>query len=260
MLTHAPYRISAEKIHLVVMNATEGLPSAFALLGTRAAKKVAIRLLGGCKGMGPADKEEMLDFFSFAFNGFRGLIWSGGTRQVTENGEIDPMVTDMPGVIAQANPGCIALGTIPRVDMLSLQGDSRLVLDQYGNVPNPDMMGLLIVQNGADGQGDWDTDVPVYVNMMKQWKAYAGFTALGTVAWNGGAITEKEIFLSAQQGWMTVLIEGSGRVADEIAEKYQAGDSELLAKLPRDHRMVVVSKNDPEELTDVLQTHGFFPA
>ena len=75
----------------------------------------------------------------------------------------------------------------------------------------------------------------------------------------GGAITEKEIFLSAQQGWMTVLIEGSGWVADEIAEKYQAGDSELLAKLSRDHRMVVVSKNDPEELMNVLRMGGFFP-
>lgn len=155
MNKNRPYRVTAPngKVHLVVMDAKDNLPAAFALMGTRAENKVAIRILGGCKGMSADDKIAMMDFFTRALQGFKGLIWSGGTRQ-TSNGETDPMVTDVPGVIAENNPGCVALGTCPRTAMLSLQDDSRLVLDNYGTVPNPSMTGILIVQNGPEGPGD----------------------------------------------------------------------------------------------------------
>jgi hypothetical protein len=39
------------KVNLVIMDAKDGLPAAFALMGTRAEKKVAMRITGGCKGM-----------------------------------------------------------------------------------------------------------------------------------------------------------------------------------------------------------------
>jgi hypothetical protein len=261
LIRNAPYQIAdGVKIPLVIMNATDGLPAAFALMATRAEKKVAARLLGGCKGMGAADKRAMLEFFATAFKDYRGLVWSGGTRQATKEGEVDPMVTDIPGIIAAANPGCIALGTIPRTAMLTLQENSRLVLDEWGTAPNPDMSGILIVQNGADGTADWDGDVATYFAMMDQWKTYAGFAALGTVAWNGGPITEKEILMSAARGWPTILIKGSGRVADEMAAKLQAGDADLLAKFPKGHRVAVISKDDPEGLRRALVLAGFFPS
>ena len=46
----APYRVTAPggKIPLVIMNAADGLPAAFALMGTRAQRKVAVRISGGC--------------------------------------------------------------------------------------------------------------------------------------------------------------------------------------------------------------------
>lgn len=247
-----PFRVTAPggKVRLVVMDALAGLPAAFALLGTMAATKVAVRIGGGCKGMSRSDKDQMLEFFSTAFAGYTGVAFSGGSRMV-KDGEIDPMVTDIPGVLAANNPGAVALGTLPRVDLLTLQDDSRLVLDEYGNAPNPDMSGILVVQNGADGDIGWDGDVPVYFRLMENWRDYAGFSALGLAAWNGGAITEAEITGSIKRGWPTFLIEGSGRVTDEMITKLDAGEIESA---PHIH---IVSKENPNQLHDLLVVNGF---
>lgn len=255
-----PYRVTTQsgKLNLIVMDGKkDGLPTAFALMGTKAASKVAIRLSGGCKGMGPKDKEQMLDFFAQAFDGFNGLIWSGGTRQVDGQGNTDPMVTDVPGVIAKLNPGTVVLGTVPRTDMLTLQDDSRLVLNEYGNVLNPDMDGVLIVQNGPDGKLDWDGDLDAYFTLMEHWRNYAGFTALGMIAWNGGPITRDEILRSAKKGWPTIIITGTGRVADEISEQLIKNDPALMSQLPNDHRLWFTGKESPQALHGLLRDHGF---
>ena len=257
----SPYRVTAPdgKVRLVVMNATEGLPAAFALMGTRAAKKVAIRVTGGCKNMTPQDKLDMLGYFSRAFSGYKGLIWSGGTR-ASKDGKVDPMVTDVPGVIAAENEGCVALGTLPRTDMLTLQGDSRLVLDEWGASVNPDCLGILIVQNGAEGKLDWDGDLDTYFSMMQNWQKFAGFTSLGLVSWNGGDFTRKEIVRSAQLGWPTILIKGSGRMTDEIINKLDMdpvaflAENKILVKRPV---FYIASKDSPVELTTIFRSEGF---
>lgn len=254
-----PYRVTTPdgKVRLVVMNATDGLPAAFALMGTRAERKVAIRLAGGCKDMSPADKVQMIDYFSEVFDGYRGLIWSGATRQVGANGQVDPMVTDVPGVIAAANPGCVALGTVPRTSMLTLQHESRIVLDDWGTVLNPDMQGILVVQNGPDGDMDWDGDLNAAFGLMSNWQDYAGFTALGWGSWNGGGVTEQEILRAAKNNWPVFLVEGSGRVTDEIIKKIRAGDEELLNTIPDLSKLVLMHNEDPGTFRSALIELGF---
>lgn len=260
-LNQGPHHITAPggKVTLLIKDAKEGIPAAFALMATRADHKVAIRITGGCKGMTTADKTAMLDYFSKAFAGFRGLAFSGATRQTDKDGNLDPMVTDVPGVIAANNPGCIALGTAPRTDLLSLQGDSRLVLDSYGTAPNPTMSGILLVQKGADGNLDWNGDLADYFNMMGQLRDHAGFTHLGVIAWNGGEITREEIQMSAQRGWPTIIVKGSGRVADEIATAVEAGNFSGFGNLPKNqtNHIIIVNHNDPAGLRQVLISQGF---
>jgi hypothetical protein len=259
----SPYRVTAPggKVRLLVMNATEGLPSAFALLGTTAERKVAIRLAGGCKGMSVDEKMQMQAFFTTAFMGYKGLIWSGATRQTDKTGAIDPMVTDIPGVIAAVNPGCVALGTVPRVEMMTLQQESRLVLDQYGTFPNPSMLGILVVQNGADGTLDWDGDVKTYAALMNQWRDCGGFKSLGLISWNGGAVTKDEVIMSIKQGWVTILIKGTGRATDELVTEMEVGGNTFCEKngLPSNWRTktYTVQKDSPLELCAVLANCGF---
>lgn len=256
-----PFKVTAQggKVTLLVMDAKDGIPAAFALMATVAEKKVAIRISGGCKNMTVADKEAMISFFLEGMRGFKGLAFSGATRQTTEDGMIDPMVTDVPGAIAAENPGCVALGTAPRTDLLTLQKDSRLVLDSYGTSPNPDMKGILLVQDGAEGKLDWDGDLPVYFTMMEQLRSHAGFTALGLISWNGGEVTRKEIIGSVRRGWPTILIRGSGRVTDEIICSIEKNDFSIFGEIPVKNRLriVVVDKGDAQQLHSVLSAHSF---
>jgi hypothetical protein len=245
----SPYTVQKGVMPVIVQENSMGLSAAFALMGTRAEEKVAIRITGGCSGMSLADKEDMLRYFSEALPGYKGVLSSGGTRNV-KDGKVDPMVTDVPGVVSELNKGCIVLGTAPRTAVLSLQGESRLVLDEYGTAPNPCLDGLMIVQSGPDAALDWDGDLDKYFSLMEYWKAFAGFSRLGIISWNGGAVTEKEILGSMKRGWTVILVEGTGRKTDEIIEKVRNRELESSST----H---IVSKEHPKELRDVLVTNGF---
>ncbi len=253
-----PYKVTAPggRTLILIKNTSDQLPVTFALMATRAKHKVAIRLSGGCKGMGPEDKASMLEYFSQAFNGFEGMIWSGGTRQLSSDGQIDPMITDVPGVIAGRNPSCVALGSCPRTDVLSLQGESQLVLDNYGTRPNPGIAGLLIVQNGPEGKLDWDGDLGDVFGLMENLLTHGGFYRAGVVAWNGGAITRDEIIRSAKRGWPTIIVRGSGRVCDELADQIEACDEKLNAET-NGHHIQVVRKDNSLSLRAALFNHSF---
>jgi len=253
-----PYKVTAPdgKTLIVIKHTSDQLPVTFALMATRARNKVAIRLSGGCKGMSPENKVDMLEYFAAAFRGFEGMIWSGGTRQVNSEGLIDPMVTDVPGVIAAQNPLCIALGSCPRTDVLNLQGDSQLVLDGYGTRPNPGISGLLIVQNGPDGKLNWDGDLGDVFGLMENLLTHGGFYRAGVIAWNGGPITRDEIIRSAKRGWPTIIVRGSGRVCDELADLIESGDEKLNTEVGG-NRIHVVRKENPRSLRAALLGHGF---
>lgn len=258
-MSTSPYTVTTPdgKVNLVIMNADDGLPAAFSLMGTRAEHKVALRIAGGCKGMNADDKAEMIEFFSKAFEGYRGLVWSGGTRAVTSEGEIDLMVTDVPGVIAAGNPGSVALGTTPRTDMLRLQDESRLVIDKWGQMLNPSMSGVLIVQNGPDGSMEWDGDLNAYFDLMEKWRQYADFTALGLIAWNGGDITKDEIYRAAKKGWPVMLVQGSGRATDEVIERIECDDPTLPDDIGTHENIFLVERTEPGMLRTALAEAGF---
>lgn len=258
MQTISPFSTNGKKVKLLVMDAKEELPSAFALMGTLARNKVALRITGGCKGMSESDKDNMLDFFADAFQGYQGLVWSGATRQVNAKGYVDPMVTDIPGIIASENEGCVALGTVPRTDIMSLQDDSRLVLDEYGTAPNPNLSGILIVQKGADGKLDWNGDLDAYFSLMQNWQQYAGFSRLGLCSWNGGAVTEEEIIKAISLHWPVILVRGSGRVTDEIVKKIENHDEKFISQFSKGiDQVVVVDHDKSQDLQKVLKEKGF---
>ena len=214
-MTQTAYTVSTPQgdTKLLVMDRKEGFPATFALMATTALDKVVLRISGGCKGMNADDKRVMLDYFARGMPSFNGMIWSGSTRQFTKDDELDPMVTDVPGVIAAAYPGCVALGSAPRTDVLRLVGESRLVLDKYGTGPNPTMSGILIVQNGADGklldgkgEVDWGGDLNAAFELMDNLVNCAGFRRAGIIAWNGGPITRDEIMRSASRVFCGVKV------------------------------------------------------
>lgn len=237
------------RTNLFVMENTDQVPTAFALTATRAAKRVCVRVGGGCKSITEDEKNAMLDFFRIAFEGYEGMIWSGGTRNAKADGSMDAMITDVPGVVAEGNPKCVALGSFPRTGQLHIVEQSRLVLDQYGTGPSPSVEGLLIVQDSDKDLG-WDADLDIAFGLMSQLEESANWK-IAHIAWNGGPITRDEIMRSINKGWLTILIEGSGRVVDEMITEL---DNRTLNPSTTPF---LVSKNDPKELRDLLIEKGF---
>ncbi len=258
-LTKNPFTVRrAEGAELLVMKCDEALPVSFALMGTTVRDKVVLRIAGGCKNMSHEDRLGMLDYYATALGGYRGLLFSGGTRNLTEFGEVDPMVTEIPGLIAMLNKECVALGTMPRTDTMRLAGELRLTLDSHGTIPNPNMDGLLVVQKGASALDrlDWNGDLPAYFGLMENWLQCGGFTAGGLVSWNGGAVTREEIVGCLSRGWPAFLVEGTARVTDEVIDEVRKGAVDGVAEKNLKHA-VIVSKSDPGTLRTALIEYGF---
>ena len=253
-----PYSVQNDKgTEFLVMRKDEPFPISFALMGTTVGYKVVLRIAGGCKNMTVDDKRGMLRYFIEAFVGYRGLLFSGGTRTVTESGELDPMVTDVPGVIARFNPERVALGTIPRTGTMRFVRQLNLVLDEYGTIPNPSMDGLLVVQKGPSSleRLDWNGDLDKYFELMENWLQY-GFSRGGLVSWNGGLVTREEIVGCLNRGWPVFLVAGSGRATDDVITELDTGAiggvSEKYLSCA-----VVVPKEDPSVLRRLLIEYGF---
>lgn len=254
-----PYTVEPHigKIRFVVMDAEkDALPEQFAFMALDY-KKVAMRIAGGCSGMSDEDKQDMLEYMVNELQNYEGVFSTGSTRDVTYdkenpgNDRINIMVTDVPGVLASFNPGKIlVLGTAPRTGTMMLQKDLQLALDEKGLLPNPSMHGILLVQNGPEGEIGWDGDLDVYFRMMRVWEN-KGFQ-VGLISWNGGGVTWKEIIHSVELGWPTFLIKGSGRKTDEFIKLREDGDSNY-----QQNNVIVVDKNVRGQLREALTLNGF---
>lgn len=241
-----PYEVTVGEVQFFVMNADDQVPASFFLMASTAPQKSIIRIAGGCRGMDEDDKTLMLEYFLKAFDGFAGVAFTGATRELNKDGSINMMVTDMAGAIAASNPGCIALGTAPRTYRLRMIGESHLIVSEYGAIPNPDQAGALYIQADPEKSLDWDGDLAVYQKIMMGLHLYADFKA-GLVVWNGGAVTKVEAQQAAAKGWPVILIAGSGRMADQLAE-----DKDFIRQMN-----VHTVNTDPEELQALLLALGF---
>jgi hypothetical protein len=257
ILAADPYWVDSDKgVRLIVLDTIrQELPASFALMGTLAEHRVVCRIGGGCKNMTPSDKSSMMRFFAKEFKGYRGLVWSGGTRMATADGRIDPMVTDVTGMITRLNPGSVGLATVPRTGTMKLapHTDSRLVLDDYGTAPSPGVYAILIVEDGPDANMDWNGDLDTCFRLIRNWREHGGFSQAAWVSWNGGAVTEEEVRRSVLAGYPTILVRGSGRVTDEIANAFLAGS---LGWLPPQHSLLLAHKDQPGSLRRHLIAQG----
>lgn len=234
----------------------DDVPAYAAALAGRAGRKVALRIAGGCSNMSADDKTGMLDFFARELQGYEGIITSGSTR-AAKDGLWDPMVTDVPAVIAARNPSCVTLGTAPRTsDYFRLVGDSRFVLDEHGQGPNPGMHVIMLVQEGHTRKLDWDGDLDLAFDLMDVWRQAAQFR-VGWIGWNGGGVTEKELLRAAGKGWPVFLVSGSGRKTDELIGRLRDQDETLLSQFPKGHPFLVAHKEERGALRSLLQFRDF---
>lgn len=230
------------EVRLVVANSAAQASTVTAALMHRSPTRVGMRIAGGCSGMSAKDKAQMLEYFEQGFRGFSGFVSSGGTRQARGT-SIDPMVTDVPALLAHSyGKRVLTLSTVPRTGDMALRDQSRLVLDTKNNVsPQPGVHMLIVFQpSAAHAAMDWDGDVEPYFSLFRSYTQQGW--RFGMVVWNGGGVTKTEAHTALQQGWKVITVAGSGRAADELA---------------RDQRFITVDRTDPTSLNTALHEHGF---
>ncbi len=252
LLAESPLRVTCPtgRVELMVLSDPNAPPPlSFGLRATVSADKVAVRIAGGCKGLDPDVREELLEYHVAGMAGYGGTLFSGGTRDVRE-GRVDAMVTEVAVAVGRANPGTVILGSMPRTKgNFGLVGDSEFVVGEYDTRLHPGYDAIIIVQDGVEGELTWHGDLPFYFKLFESWIRHAGYRACGLISSNGGAATEQEIIASAKGGYPTILVHGFERVTDQYAEAYQRGE---LDWLPKQHKLVVAERRDPSSLRDAL--------
>lgn len=257
-------------VQLITMNNGDAVPAAVDALIGSSPTHYGLRISGGCSGMSAADREHMLAWFTSNLADFSGLVSSGATREVTD-GHLDPMVTEVPALLAARNPDTVVtISTVPRVGRQELVDQSRLRLlreDQWGTsvvTLNPGVHMIIMVQHALGDNLDWDGDVATYIDHFNVWRRRGW--QFCNIVWNGGGVTKTELKRSLQSGWPVFVVEGSGRAADEYADAVRSGTAINLAldedegPVPYDptqHQLYVVSQDDPHSLKQGLSKLGY---
>ena len=78
---------------------------------------------------------------------------------------------------------------------------------------------------------------------------------------NGGLIARKEVLISVHEGWPIIVIQGSGRLADDIAfvvrEKTEPANEEIAAIVRYDRITLFDIGKGPEALSALIHQKLF---
>lgn len=222
----------------------------FALMATQSPSNVAMRIGGGCKDMQDEMRAQMFPMWTEGTDGrFKGVVFSGGTR----DGKGKLMVTDLPGHIRSTNPECIALGTAPRTDLVRLVDESVVNLDGYGTLINPNMSGVMLVQDGPDDKLEWDGDLGHAFKLLEQLEQIAYPVVYPII--NGGGVTLTEAKAALKHGWLTIIHKGSLRVADDLVRDLDTPGAEIHDFVKDPGKIEIVQYGDGQGLKRILESH-----
>jgi hypothetical protein len=170
---------------------------------------------------------------------FAGFCLFGGTRILRkDNPNVSvPGITEVPPAISRDCHDAVMLGVIAKAGHMRYTPYGLVVHSEnnseYATVVHPTQTSTVLLQPSADSLASWDDEAKECINICDalrqlQWQG------LLTV-YNGGAVTEREIQRWAKLGqrdpfWRVLLINGSGRKADEYAN-----DEEFLEEHPTVH-------------------------
>jgi hypothetical protein len=215
------------QFHVINLSAGETLPLAFTqLVNAEGVDQVLVRITGGCGKIDPSVQAGLPDFFRKGFVGARMVLFSGATASFDDESEYKGfMVTQVPPLVAEKEH-CIALGTLPRTDLMTLnKAHGGVQLDSYLTRLDHNYHGIVVCQQNAADVLSWDGDLALYFDWMASLKSIGFKVAI--VAMNGGGVTKKEIYGALQRGIPVIAVEGSLRETDVFIEAFRKGEATL---------------------------------
>lgn len=210
-------------------------------------RRRVIQIAGGCNFGDPATIAQFLLDTGAAFEGANAAFISGGTRNVQYDdndpelrGTTKAMITELVPGICAANPGCVGIGSFPRIGVtefinVNLKGGDQhafLRLDRaYGDGVNLGYHINVQVQEGADGNpNDWAKDLDARYRCMLGMEDQ-GVIEVHCVFANGGGVTKKEIGNCLNHGWRVFMLAGTGRAVDGAIADLAAGTKDNMPTL-----------------------------
>ena len=200
-----------------------------------------ILLFGGAAGLDDSCKAHLATLFADAVTPVAAelgaLIIDGGTQSG---------VMAMMGEAVAARPGtCQLLGIAPG-----------------GKIANPEISGASAVSDGTPLEpnhshfvlvesNEWGGETETMLELAR-----ALNVPIVAILVNGGAIAADEALQSVRNGWPLLVLEGSGRFADELSAAVRDGQvakSVEVSEIARSGRITLFHVDDPaEKLRDVL--------
>jgi hypothetical protein len=207
-----------------------------------ASPRAVILLFGGAKGLDGSRKANLTTLFAEGVAPvgaeFGALIIDGGT----ESG----VMAMMGEAVARSRATVQLLGVAPK-----------------GKITNPEIAGGSKISDGASLEPNHSHFVLVETSkwggetttMLELACAFNSPTVAVLV--NGGAIAAEEALQSVRNGWQLLVVEGSGRFADELSAAIrngQAAKSTKVGEIARAGRVALFQIDDPpKKLRDKLR-------
>ena len=229
-----PLRIATERAQgpwFDVLRGTEEVAWALAGLidwaqksGVVLTEHMLVSIVGGCKGLEDDQREGLFPYFAQGFGdpndpaSFRAFIRSGGTMEADGK----PMITQLPAYLARLYE-VYAFSTTPKTSRLHLQAATTGVgMGKYNTGFDAGQHQLAVVDEGPGKDSGWDGDVHPYLQTFHQATARCGMKPLMVLA-NGGGVTVTEALGALLNNIPLILIDGTGRAADEMATAIRVG-------------------------------------
>jgi hypothetical protein len=204
--------------------------------------RAVILLFGGAAGLDDSRKAHLVTLFADGVAPLAAelgaLIIDGGTQSG---------VMAMMGEAVAACPGaCQLLGIAPggKIAHPEISGASA-VLD--GTPLEPNHSHFVLVESN-----EWGGETETMLELAREFNA-----PIVAILVNGGAIAADEALQSVRNGWQLIVVEGSGRFADELSAAVRGGEfakSTQVAEIARSDRVTLFHVDDPaEKLRDDLR-------
>jgi hypothetical protein len=204
--------------------------------------RAVILLFGGATGLDDSRKAHLATLFADGVTPVAAelgaLIIDGGTQS--------GVMAIMGEAVAQHPGTCQLLGIAPK-----------------GKIAHPEIAGASVVSDGAQLEPNHSHFVLVESNewggetetMLELTRAFN--VPIVAILVNGGAIAADEALQSVRNGWQLLVIEGSGRFADEVGAAVRDGEfakSAEVREIARSDRVVLFHVDDPaQKLRDELR-------
>jgi hypothetical protein len=201
-----------------------------------------IMVFGGAKGLDDSRKARLAELFTDAIAPAAvevgALVIDGGTQS--------GVMAMMGEALARDGRGSQLLGIAP-VGKVTYPGDPSPANIGNGTPLEPNHSHFVLVEGD-----EWGSETDMMFKL-----AGALNVPVATMLINGGSIAGSEALQSVRNGWQLLVVEGSGRFADEISAAVRDGQfakSAEASEIARSGRVGVFPVNGPaEKLRDELR-------